>query len=307
MSIDDRSRSVGDVEFKQKHNKLCNTFAVPGEGRQWLVSKRRDVKSPGKLRLNIFIEAGLVCRNCNSDPWVVNQLGATEIMNSLIASLPWTSLMDRMMIELHAQGKTVSDIERSLKTVPLRQEMIRAIKSAYSMGMALWRQLSYTISGISGPMDDGNRRCDLRIVSDANSFFIKTILENYNLLQYFTEIKTNPASVDEDGRLRIFPFHSQMIAAHGCKLCPPNMCKGAIVDGIQKSISESKKRFIYLGDGRGDFCPSLRLGSGDHVLARQEYPLWELVQKNSDLVKAEVHGWSNAKDVEDCLCKLLEP
>ena len=28
---------------------------------------------------------------------------------------------------------------------------------------------------------------------------------------------------------------------------------------------------IYVGDGRGDFCPSLRLQEGDHVLAREGY------------------------------------
>jgi pyridoxal phosphate phosphatase PHOSPHO2 len=222
--------------------------------------------------------------DCNSDPWVVNQLGATQLMDSLIKVLPWTSLMDRMMSELHQQGKTVSDIEQSLKTVPICLEMIRAIKSAHSLG------------------------CDLRIVSDANSFYIKTILENYDLLQYFSEIHTNPASVDNDGRLRIFPYHSYTVASHGCELCPPNMCKGAIVDGIQRCFPpESNKRFIYLGDGRGDFCPSLKLGSEDHVLARQEYPLWKLLGQNPDLVKAQVHSWSNAKDVEDCLCKLLMP
>lgn len=28
---------------------------------------------------------------------------------------------------------------------------------------------------------------------------------------------------------------------------------------------------IYVGDGGGDFCPSLRLLDGDHVLARNRY------------------------------------
>ena len=29
---------------------------------------------------------------------------------------------------------------------------------------------------------------------------------------------------------------------------------------------------IYLGDGRGDYCPCTRLGPNDHILARQNYP-----------------------------------
>ena len=31
-------------------------------------------------------------------------------------------------------------------------------------------------------------------------------------------------------------------------------------------------RVIYLGDGRGDYCPCTRLGPNDHILARQNYP-----------------------------------
>jgi pyridoxal phosphate phosphatase PHOSPHO2 len=57
-------------------------------------------------------------------------------------------------------------------------------------------------------------------------FFIKTILQAHDLLQYFTEIKTNPSFVDETGRLRIQPFHPFTEGPpHGCSLCPPNMCK----------------------------------------------------------------------------------
>jgi len=47
---------------------------------------------------------------------------------------------DKMMGKLHEQGKTIGDIEESLKTIPLYPEMIRAIKFAFSLGwvMILW-------------------------------------------------------------------------------------------------------------------------------------------------------------------------
>lgn len=70
-------------------------------------------------------------------------------------------------------------------------------------------------------MDD-RFRCDLRIVSDANYFFIETILEHFGIRECFNEINTNPNFVDKEGRLRISPHHD---FPHGCKLCPPNMCK----------------------------------------------------------------------------------
>lgn len=62
-------------------------------------------------------------------------------------------------------------------------------------------------------------------MSDANTFFIETVLAHHGVLGCFSEIVTNPATVDADGRLRISPFHDSAAAPHGCSLCPDNMCK----------------------------------------------------------------------------------
>ncbi|MBA0599269.1 hypothetical protein Gorai_005498, partial [Gossypium raimondii] len=48
----------------------------------------------------------------------------------------------------------------------------------------------------------GATECDLKIVSDANVFFIDTILKHHGLKECFSEINTNPSFVDEEGRLR---------------------------------------------------------------------------------------------------------
>lgn len=46
--------------------------------------------------------------------------------------------------------------------------------------------------------------------------------------------------------------------------------QGLILDSIRhKSAHCVKRRVIYIGDGGGDYCPSLRLMEGDLVLARQ--------------------------------------
>jgi pyridoxal phosphate phosphatase PHOSPHO2 len=47
--------------------------------------------------------------------------------------------------------------------------------------------------------------------------------------------------------------------------------QGLILNSIQgKATSGSTRReVIYIGDGGGDFCPSLQLQKGDHVLARK--------------------------------------
>ena len=37
-------------------------------------------------------------------------------------------------------------------------------------------------------------------------------------------------------------------------------------------LRRNYRQVIYLGDGRGDYCPCTRLGPNDHILARQKYP-----------------------------------
>ncbi|CAK9211661.1 unnamed protein product [Sphagnum troendelagicum] len=226
--------------------------------------------------------------DCNSDTWVVEKLGASALMNSLHRTLPWTQLMDRMMKELHDAGRSMEDIDQCLQQAPIHPAMVSAIKSAAAIG------------------------CELQIVSDANSYFINKILHSYDLHHYFPDknIHTNLAFVAENGALHVVPFHAadEQLPPHGCNLCPPNMCKGLILNSIQgKTTSGSTRReVIYIGDGGGDFCPSLQLQKGDHVLARKGFPLLKRLQENQNVVKATVHVWSSASDVEAILSDLLQ-
>ncbi|KAL6496986.1 hypothetical protein OROGR_028915 [Orobanche gracilis] len=219
----------------------------------------------------------------DSDNWVVDELGATDLFNELIPTMPWNSLMDRMMRELHAQGKSIEEIKEVLRRVPIHPRIVPAIKKAHALG------------------------CDLRIVSDANMFFIETIVDHLGIKNYFSEINTNPSYVDENGRLRISPYVDFQTFPHGCPRCPPNMCKGMIIERIQASLAkEEKKRIIYLGDGVGDFCPSLKLNEGDFMMPRKNFPIWDLVCENRTTLRAEVHGWANGEDMETILIELIE-
>ncbi|CAN8230072.1 unnamed protein product [Cochlearia groenlandica] len=219
----------------------------------------------------------------DSDNWIVTEMGLTEIFHQLRFTLPWNRLMDRMMMELHSQGRSVIDIEACLKNMPIDSHIIEAIKSAKSLG------------------------CDLKIVSDANKFFIEKILEKHGLLDCFSEIYTNPASVDEDGKLRIFPYHSDASFQHSCNLCPPNLCKGIVMDHIRASPPNGQinRRFIYLGDGGGDFCPTLKLKECDSVMPRTNYPLWKRISDNPLLIKAQVKEWSSAEELHKILLELV--
>lgn len=220
----------------------------------------------------------------DSDNWVVDQLGFTDLFNQLLHTMPWNSMMDKLMGEIQASGKTIEDIEEVLKRVPIHPRVVPAIRTAYALG------------------------CDLRIVSDANLFFIETILKHLDIRECFSEINTNPAYVDDGGRVRILPYHDFGTVPHGCNNpCPPNMCKGQIVERIQASLAKEgkKERIIYLGDGTGDFCPVLKLKGGDFAMPRKNFPVWDLIKQNRMLVKAEIHEWSDGEELGSTLLRLI--
>lgn len=220
--------------------------------------------------------------DCDSDNWVVDSLGFTERFDHLLLTHPWNSTMDIIMTEIHTQGISVQQIADILKTAPLDPHIATAIKSAYSLG------------------------CELKIVSDANKIYIETVLEHHGLAKYFSEINTNPSYIDEDGKLRIFPFHDFQVASHGCSLCPPNMCKSVIMKRIKGKAMKENKRIIYLGDGKGDYCPSLQLSKMDYLMPRKNYPLWDLICTTPSLIKAEIHDWSSGEEQERVLLQLID-
>ncbi|XP_051119214.1 inorganic pyrophosphatase 2-like [Andrographis paniculata] len=219
----------------------------------------------------------------DSDDWVVEELGVTAAFSQLLATMPWNSLMDRMMKEVHEQGKSTEDIKEALRRVAIHPKIVSAIKYAYSRG------------------------CDLRIVSDANTVFIETILEHVGIKECFSEIHTNPAYIDREDRLHICPYVDFDSCPHGCNLCPPNMCKGRIIERIQASMmKEGKGTVIYLGDGKGDFCPSLKLKVGDFMMPRKGFPVWDLISQNRELVHAQVHEWTDGEELNSTLLRLID-
>ncbi|MBA0720153.1 hypothetical protein Golax_007787 [Gossypium laxum] len=72
-------------------------------------------------------------------------------------------------------------------------------------------------------------------------------------------------------------------------------------------MEDQKKTIIYLGDGLGDFCPTLKLGDGDYVMPRKGFPVWDLICNNRKLVNAEICEWSDGEEFENLYsvdCKL---
>jgi pyridoxal phosphate phosphatase PHOSPHO2 len=81
--------------------------------------------------------------------------------------------------------------------------------------------------------------------------------------------------------------------------------QGKIIEKIQDKAGTKDQHFIYIGDGKGDYCPSLRLGEGDYVMPKENYPLWNLICSNKQLLKAEIHPWNSGEELEKILLELV--
>lgn len=64
-------------------------------------------------------------------------------------------------------------------------------------------------------------------------------------------------------------------------------------------------QMIYLGDGAGDYCPSLGLNAEDYMMPRKNFPVWDLISQNPMLVKATVRDWTDGEAMELILMEII--
>ncbi|KAK9868326.1 hypothetical protein WJX84_003439 [Apatococcus fuscideae] len=162
---------------------------------------------------------------------------------------------------------------------------------------------------------------ETRILSDCNTTFISHMLSAARADPFISAVYTNPAvftridlqagSADWAGgrdskqasfRLQITPrWEAEQRAAHGCPICPSNLCKGQELEVVR--TASPFKRIIYCGDGANDLCPCLALLPSDHVLARKGFPLHKLIDaraKDKDpsrKVAANVQLWETHEEL----------
>jgi len=209
----------------------------------------------------------------------------------------WTALMAEACARLHARGVTRAQVEGCLRAMPAAPELLAAARAAAAAGARL------------------------HIVSDANAVFIGEFLEAHALAPLFASVSTNRAAWREDGLLVVEPFHDAAAAPHGCARCPPNLCKGRVMDALGLSAGGGGARaaadgagavvVTYIGDGGGDLCPSLRLGAGDLVLARADFPLARALRADgaggagAGELRADVREWPSGRALAAALLERL--
>jgi pyridoxal phosphate phosphatase PHOSPHO2 len=174
-----------------------------------------------------------------------------------------------LVVKLFERGITRSQIIEVFENLPLTPAMSSTVRLLHSKGY------------------------DLRIVSDANTIYIDTILKVSGITNVFSDIRTNPAHFDDRGCLIIGPYEkSPEKCPNGC---PSNMCKGKVM--VEYFKTRAYARAVYIGDGSGDFCACTKLREGDVALVRSGNPLEKLVKSKAQLVLATVVFWDSGKDV----------
>lgn len=79
-----------------------------------------------------------------------------------------------------------------------------------------------------------------------------------------------------------------------------------VIERIQESLAkEGKKKIIYLGDGAGDYCPSLKLNTEDYVMPRKNFPVWELISQNPMMIEAAIREWTDGESLEMILMGVI--
>ncbi|XP_011250998.2 pyridoxal phosphate phosphatase PHOSPHO2 [Camponotus floridanus] len=148
---------------------------------------------------------------------------------------------------------------------------------------------------------------EIIIISDSNSIFIDRWLRSRKLEHVVSRIFTNPARYDDDGRMRVDMYHTQ----HTCQLSTVNLCKGQILmDYINERREQGKRyeRIVYVGDGKNDLCPILRLSQTDLACPRKRYALIETLSKlpRDASTKAKVIPWDDGRDLRRNLEQIVE-
>lgn len=226
-----------------------------------------------------------VCED-NTDVVVQKLLAEGTIskdVQNLRKSSGWLAYMGKIFELLHESSVNAADIANVIIGIPEvagMQELLASLN------------------------DNGH---DVIVISDSNSVFIESWLRSRQLERVVSRIFTNPARYDRDGRLKVDAYHTQ----HTCRMSAVNLCKGQILmDYIQSKRKQGKnyERIVYVGDGRNDLCPILRLSKTDLACPRKGYSLIERLNElpTSASTKAKIVPWEDGVDLRCSLEQLIE-
>ncbi|OBZ86898.1 Pyridoxal phosphate phosphatase PHOSPHO2 [Choanephora cucurbitarum] len=213
----------------------------------------------------------------DSDYWAIHTLSPEvwQEVREKRETYQWTDLMDHALCRLQEIGFTKADVVNALKTIPFTDEMRRVLLKLK------------------------NENVSVILLSDANTFYIETIMEAYGVRDCITEIITNPACEDEQGRLRVRRYIQPSNAQHNCtNPCSVNICKGKELEKVIERFGgiNGINKIAYIGDGKNDFCPATRLRNTDVFYMREKKGLgryFEQMPQERQRITSPVVSWTH--------------
>ncbi|KAL7749067.1 hypothetical protein RI367_005471 [Sorochytrium milnesiophthora] len=171
----------------------------------------------------------------DSDEFVLSAFGSDlyqKLLQDYASGKSWVAVISECLTTIQESRGSLDDIAAYLRRIPMHRrtvDMIRTLK------------------------EEDN--CDIVIISDANTFFIETVLEAYNLRHCVDKIITNISST-QTGKLLIQPLRTPA-TPHNCtgNSCPPNLCKTFELTNYLATTAVHYQSVHYIGDGMNDRCP----------------------------------------------------
>ncbi|XP_063709134.1 pyridoxal phosphate phosphatase PHOSPHO2-like [Culicoides brevitarsis] len=185
-----------------------------------------------------------------------------DTVKNLYKSSGWIDYMQEIFNLLHTNHVTRDQIEKAIREIPETPGMVKCFQEL--------RRNAFEVI----------------VISDSNSVFIDTWNKN-RIAESICDIFTNPARFDDAGKLLIQGYHHQT----ACTLSSENLCKGQVMqEFIEKRKNEgiTFESVFYVGDGRNDICPMLRLGSNDFACPRVGYACEREIEQVARKVGKEI-------------------
>ena len=222
------------------------------------VANPNGIMASKEMKRTLFVfDFDLTLVDDNTDTWIMTicpELQIRENLRSLRRQFGcWTDLMDHVF-SLISPHTNKEDILKHMSQLRLYDQAMKAVTAVRDC-----------------------RNSEAIIISDANTIFIECILQECGVKEVVKEVFSNPAQFEPDGRLRVKRYHS-----HSCVTCAhsPNLCKGSVL-GEYLNANPGYEKIVFVGDGRGDFCPAISLRRQDTIVCREGYPLAKLLSSVS--------------------------
>lgn len=210
----------------------------------------------------------------------------TDDHRRLYSTNGWTDYMQAIFCTLHENGFDSAAIRDAIRAIPEVPGMVALVAT-------LVQQHEF----------------DAIIISDSNSEFIDQWSEANGLAEHVLRVFTNPAAFDGDGVLRIRPHHQQT----ECALSTVNLCKGRVLEEFLRERHADAVQPVaygqvyYVGDGRNDLCPTLRLSRVDLCCPRIGFWLEKEMKKRAAAaaeggdLQCGLLDWANGEQLLDVI------